>query len=184
MADTFLSPGGDYTATAEFCGSAALANREDFMEAVDSAASAVRKKCGPIVTETFTTRHPESRRLVMPFRVTAVLAATGSGLTAADLTAGQFSLDPTIGTQLVERVDGQPVPACTLEWTSGWDLERVPADLMRAGRELARHRWRVVMGNQRNAALPPQPDTGADFDWPRSAWFAVREWMLTPLGFA
>lgn len=183
MADTFLSPGGDYSAVAEFCGVQASAgpilgdDNPGFVRAVDAAASAMRTKCGPVRTEaglTFRVK-AETYAAVAPHRVaaiTAVVAADGSALDAAT-----FAPDG----QLVERTDGSTVPPCTITYTSGWDHPAIPPDLTAAGFMLARHMYRTQLGNQRTGTTEPP---GAAWLWPRAVSSLAEPYLLAPLGFA
>jgi hypothetical protein len=171
VANTFLSPGGIYTDVAEFC---AVTESQKFIRAVDSAASAVRTKCGPVLLEAGLTFRVKSATYatVAPFRVAAiasVLAADGSVLDAAT-----FSADG----QLVERTDGSVVPPCTITYSSGWAYADVPADLVAGGYELARHLWRLTLGNQRTGDAP------GSWMWPRQASSLIEPYLLAPLGFA
>ena len=180
MASTFLSPGGDYSAVAEFCGVKASAGpgfadaNVGFVRCVDSAANAVRTKCGPIDYETGLTLRVKraTAAAVAPFRVaaiTAVVAADGSALDVAT-----FEADGHV----VERTDGSDVPACTITYASGWPAAAVPVDLTSAGFELARHLWRLTLGNTRAGEQPGQ------WLWPRQAMSLAEPYFLAPLGFA
>jgi len=80
VADSFLSPGGNYAAVAEFCGVTASAGggfadaNTEFVRCVDAAAAAVRTKCGPVKVETGLTFVVKSATYaaVLPFRVAAI----------------------------------------------------------------------------------------------------------------
>ena len=183
MADSFLSPGGNYAAVAEFCGVTASAGggfadaNTEFVRCVDAAAAAVRTKCGPVKVETGLVFVVKSATYaaVLPFRVAAiasVLAADGSALDAATFTPDGY---------LVERTDGSTVPACTITYSSGWPLAEVPGDLTAAGFVLARHLWRAQLGNQRTGT---GDQAGAAWLWPRAASSMAEAYFLPPMGFA
>lgn len=183
MADTFLSPAWDYAAVATFCGVTDSA-RADFRRAVDSAAAGVRTACGPVLLEaglTHTTR-ATSDALVLPFRVAALTSITASG-TALD--AADFYVEPHHlgghGGHVVRRVDGGPIPACTVVYSSGWAQEEIPLDLVGAGFEIARQHWRSTLGNQRTG------DEQQQRAWSVTALvdrYIPADWRLPPLGFA
>ena len=178
MADTFLSPLGDYSAVADFCGVKSLPPPAGFERAVDAAARAVRSKCGPVLSESLTHRTYATRdAVVLPYRVAALTSVTPTGGTAETLT------DYYADGQLVRRVDGGTIAAGTIAYTSGWAYEDVPADLLGAGFEIARHLWVTQLGNQRNGGSgADQP--GAAWLWPKQAEALAADYMLAPLGFA
>lgn len=185
MADTFLSPQGDYSDIASFCGVKGSAgggfatDNHDFVRAVAAAVAAVRTRCGPVLLEeglSFRVR-AATHTAMLPYRVaavTAVVPADGSTMDAA-------TLDPD--GQLVARTDGLPVPVCTLTYSSGWAHGDIPADLVAAGFELARHLWRTQLGNQR-AGGDPGEAPGSAWLWPRQAESLAAPYALAPLGFA
>lgn len=183
MADTFLSPLDDYSAVAEFCG-VTDTNKLGFRRAVDAAASAVRAACGPVLIEeglTHTTR-AACYELVLPFRVAALTSITASG-TALTLT--DFDVEPhhlgTHGGQVVRRVDGGSIPACTVVYSSGWDYDAWPPELVGAGFEIARQHWRSQLGNQRAG------DDTTGRSWSVAVLvdrYVPGDWTLAPLGFA
>ena len=178
MTDTFLSPLGDYSAVADFCGVKSMPPPAGFERAVDAAARAVRSKCGPVLSEALTHRTYATRdAVVLPYRVAALTSVTPTGGTADTLT------DYYADGQLVPRVDGGAIAAGTIAYTSGWAYEDVPADLLGAGFEIARHLWVTQLGNQRNGGSgADQP--GAAWLWPRQAEALAADYMLAPLGFA
>ena len=178
MASTFLSPLGDYSAVADFCGVKSMPPPAGFERAVDAAARAVRSKCGPVLSEALTHRTYATRdAVVLPYRVAALTSVTPTGGTADTLT------DYYADGQLVRRVDGGAIAAGTIAYTSGWAHEDVPADLLGAGFEIARHLWVTQLGNQRNGGSgADQP--GAAWLWPRQAEALAADYMLAPLGFA
>ena len=178
MADTFLSPLGDYSAVADFCGVKSLPQPAGFERAVDAAARAVRSKCGPVLSESLTHRtYATVDAVVLPYRVAALTSVTPTGGTAETLT------DYYADGQLVRRVDGGAITAGTIAYTSGWAHEDVPADLLGAGFEIARHLWVTQLGNQRNGGSgADQP--GAAWLWPKQAEALAADYMLAPLGFA
>ena len=178
MADTFLSPLGDYSAVADFCGVKSMPPPAGFERAVDAAARAVRSKCGPVLSEALTHRTYATRdAVVLPYRVAALTSVTPTGGTADTLT------DYYADGQLVRRVDGRAIAAGTIAYTSGWAHEDVPADLLGAGFEIARHLWVTQLGNQRNGGSgADQP--GAAWLWPKQAEALAADYMLAPLGFA
>ena len=178
MADTFLSPLGDYSAVADFCGVKSLPLPAGFERAVDAAARAVRSKCGPVLSEALTHRmYATVDAVVLPYRVAVLTSVTPTGGTADTLT------DSYADGQLVRRVDGAAIAAGTIAYTSGWAHEDVPADLVGAGFEIARHLWVTQLGNQRNGGSgADQP--GAAWLWPRQAEALAADYMLAPLGFA
>ena len=178
MADTFLSPLGDYSAVADFCGVKSLPPPAGFERAVDAAARAVRSKCGPVLSEALTHRmYATVDAVVLPYRVAALTSVTPTGGTAETLT------DYYADGQLVRRVDGGAITAGTIAYTSGWAHEDLPADLLGAGFEIARHLWVTQLGNQRNGGSgADQP--GAAWLWPRQAEALAADYMLAPLGFA
>ena len=178
MADTFLSPLGDYSAVADFCGVKSLLPPAGFERAVDAAARAVRSKCGPVLSEALTHRtYATQDAVVLPYRVAALTSVTPTGGTADTLT------DYYADGQLVLRVDGGAIAAGTIAYTSGWAHEDVPADLLGAGFEIARHLWVTQLGNQRNGGSgADQP--GAAWLWPKQAEALAADYMLAPLGFA
>lgn len=178
MADTFLSPLGDYSAVADFCGVKSMPPPAGFERAVDAAARAVRSKCGPVLSEALTHRTYATRdAVVLPYRVAVLTSVTPMGGTAEALT------DYYADGQLVRRVDGWAIAAGTIAYTSGWAHEDVPADLLGAGFEIARHLWVTQLGNQRNGGSgADQP--GAAWLWPRQAEALAADYMLAPLGFA
>ena len=174
MADTFLSPLGDYSAVADFCGVKSLPPPAGFERAVDAAARAVRSKCGPVLSEALTHRTYATRdAVVLPYRVAVLTSVTPTGGTADTLT------DYYADGQLVRRVDGGAIAAGTIAYTSGWAHEDVPADLVGAGYELARHLWRTQLGNQRTG-----DENGSAWLWPKQAEALAAEWALVPGGFA
>ena len=65
MASTFLSPLGDYSAVADFCGVKSMPPPAGFERAVDAAARAVRSKCGPVLSEALTHRTYATRDAVV-----------------------------------------------------------------------------------------------------------------------
>ena len=177
MANTFLSPLGDYSAVADFCGVKSMPPPAGFERAVDAAARAVRSKCGPVLSESslsHTTR-AATYAVVLPFRAAALASVTSS--TGVALTLTDYYIDG----QVVRRVDGGSIPACTLTYSSGWDYDAIPAELVGAGYEIARQYWRSQLGNQR----------GGDEQQGRS-WsvgvladrYIPADWLLAPLGFA
>ena len=178
MADTFLSPLGDYSAVADFCGVKSMPPPAGFERAVDAAARAVRSKCGPVLSEALTHRMYATRdAVVLPYRVAVLTSVTPTGGTADTLT------DYYADGQLVWRVDGGAIAAGTIAYTSGWAHEDVPADLLGAGFEIARHLWVTQLGNQRNGGSgADQP--GAAWLWPKQAEALAADYMLAPLGFA
>lgn len=183
MADTFLSPAWDYEAVATFCG-VTDSSRDDFRRAVDSAAAGVRTACGPVLLETglaHTTRST-SGAVVLPFRVAALASITASG---AALDVADFYVEPHHlgghGGQVVRRVDGGPIPACTVVYSSGWAQEDIPLDLVGAGFEIARQHWRSTLGNQRTG------DEQQQRSWSVTALvdrYIPADWRLASLGFA
>ena len=174
MADTFLSPLGDYSAVADFCGVKSMPPPAGFERAVDAAARAVRSKCGPVLSEALTHRtYATQDAVVLPYRVAALTSVTPTGGTADTLT------DYYADGQLVRRVDGGAIAAGTIAYTSGWAHEDVPADLVGAGYELARHLWRTQLGNQRTG-----DENGSAWLWPKQAEALAADYMLAPLGFA
>ena len=174
MASTFLSPLGDYSAVADFCGVKSMPPPAGFERAVDAAARAVRSKCGPVLSEALTHRmYATVDAVVLPYRVAALTSVTPTGGTADTLT------DYYADGQLVRRVDGGAIAAGTIAYTSGWAHEDVPADLVGAGYELARHLWRTQLGNQRTG-----DENGSAWLWPKQAEALAAEWALVPGGFA
>ena len=178
MANTFLSPLGDYSAVADFCGVKSMPPPAGFERAVDAAARAVRSKCGPVLSEALTHRmYATVDAVVLPYRVAVLTSVTPTGGTADTLT------DYYADGQLVRRVDGGAIAAGAIAYTSGWAHEDVPADLLGAGFEIARHLWVTQLGNQRNGGSgADQP--GAAWLWPRQAEALAADYMLAPLGFA
>ena len=185
MADSFLSPLGDYEDAASFCGVKTVPIPADFRRAVDAAASAVRGRCGPVLLEsglTHTTR-AACYELVLPFRVAALTSLTDSAGTV--LTLADYYVEPHHlgghGGQVVRRVDGGQIPACTVVYSSGWGYVSIPAEIVGAGLEIARQHWRSQLGNQR-----------ANDDQQGRAWsvdvladrYVPNAWTLAPLGFA
>lgn len=178
MANTFLSPLGDYTAVGSFCGlKGDPFMMPDFVLAVDAAAEEVRARCGPVLMETgltFSHRLTYSKALVLPFRLAALTSITAAA-SGVLLTLADFHLDG----QLVRRVDGGMIPACTVVYTSGW--ETPPARLVTAGMEIVRQYWRPQLGNQRTSDDPQG-----------RAWSVAKlaeryippDYLLAPLGFA
>ncbi len=183
MADSFLSPGGDYADVGSFCGVRDPNTNLDFMRAVDAAASEVRQRCGPVLLEQGLTYESPGwvRTLVLPFRVAAVesiVTDDGATLTVADFRAPAHHLGGH-GGQLVVRRDGGQIPPCTVTYSSGWAHGAYPATLVGAGFEVARHLWRTQLGNQRTG-----DEQGGAWLWPRQAEQLAADWMLAPLGFA
>ena len=183
MADTFLSPAWDYDAVATFCGVTDSA-LEAFRARVDAAATGVRTACGPVLLEaglTHTTR-AASDALVLPFRVAALTSITASGVA---LDVADFYVKPHHlgghGGQVVRRVDGGPIPACTVVYSSGWAHDAIPLDLVAGGFEIARQHWRSTLGNQRTG------DDQQQRSWSVTALvdrYIPAGWRLAPLGFA
>ena len=176
MADTFLSPLGDYSAVADFCGVKSMPPPTGFERAVDAAARAVRSKCGPVLSEALTHRTYATRdAVVLPYRVAVLTSVTPTGGTAETLT------DYYADGQLVRRVDGGAIAAGTIAYTSGWAYEDVPADLVGAGYEIARQHWRSQLGNQRAG------DEAQGRAWSVGVLadrYLPPDWLLAPLGFA
>lgn len=184
MVASFLAPGGDYSSVASFCGVKTVPVPADFMQAVDAAAEEVRAKCGPVLIETGLTHTTSASAyaLVLPFR-----AAMLTGVTGADGTVyptADFRIDPHYlgghGGQVVRRVDGGLIPACTVTYDSGWTQVAIPQRLISAGREVARHLYRTTLGNQRAANVEGPPG----YLWPRHAEALIEGWTLAPMGFA
>ena len=183
MADTFLSPLGDYSAVADFCGVKSLLPPAGFERAVDAAARAVRSKCGPVLLETGLTHTTRAAcyALVLPFRAAALASLTSSAGTV--LTPTDYYVEPhhlgSHGGQVVRHVDGYSIPACTVVYSSGWERDAWPAELVGAGYELVRHLWRTQLGNQRTG-----DENGSAWLWPKQAEALAAEWALVPGGFA
>ena len=184
MADTFLSPNGDYSAVASFCGVKSVPVPADFMTAVDTAAEEVRAKCGPVLLELGLTHvsYASAYALVLPFRVASLASVTGEDGT--DYPTSDFRVDEHHlgghGGQVVRRKDGGLIPPCTVVYSSGWSGSAIPARLMGAGREVARHLYRVTLGNQRAGGAEGPPG----YLWPRHAETLAEGWALPPLGFS
>lgn len=185
MASTFLSPLGDYSAVADFCGVKSMPPPAGFERAVDAAARAVRNKCGPVLLEeglTYTTRATVSA-VVLPFRVAELASVVDSAGTTLTLT--DFYVEPHHlgghGGHIVRRVDGGTIPPCTITYSSGWAHGAYPEDLVGAGYEIARQHWRSQLGNQRAG------DEAQGRAWSVGVLadrYLPPDWLLAPLGFA
>ena len=70
-------------------------------------------------------------------QVARSITASGAALDAADFYADEHHLGGH-GGQVVRRVDGGAIPACTVVYSSGWAHDAIPLDLVGAGFEIAR----------------------------------------------
>lgn len=171
----FLSD-GDYLLLLSFCG--VKTPSEDFVAAVAAAEAAVEAKCGPVLNRTVAD-------VLTDTYVTQVLSARVASLASVTSEAGVAGTlsDFRVRGQLLSRRDGVAIPEwTTVVYTSGWHQGDIPADLMLAGRLLARHLWRTQLGNQRVNDAEPVP--GSAWMWPRQAIDLARRYELAPLGFA
>lgn len=172
----FLAPADDYAAVASFCN--VKTPGAEFKFAVDSAASEVEQKCGPVLLTTISEPIPaRASEHVLRYRaasVASLVPSIGEALPPAGL---------AVSGQRLWRLDGGRIPVGTVTYTSGWPLEEVPLNLRFAGSLLARHLWRTQLGNQRANEGDLAPGTTA-WLWPAQARELARPFMLAPTVFA
>lgn len=173
---SFLAPSNDYTALMSFCG--VKTPTDDLVAAIEAAEAEVVAQCGPVLITTITdVLESTSPTQVLSARVAALTSVTDEdGIVCA-------KTDYRTRGQLLSRKDGTTIPAwSTVVYTSGWAQASIPANVLMAGKLLARHLWRTQLGNQRvnESELVP----GSAWLWPRQARDMIASYTLAPLGFA